>query len=726
MKASVIIPTKNPGAVFRRVLDRVLEQEAPWPYEVVVIDSGSTDGTVEFTQSRSPVRLLTIPPQDFGHGRTRNFAISQSTGEFAVLLTHDALPAGTDWLRNLVSAVEQQPDVAGAFGRHIAYPEASPYTIRDIQAHFDGFGAHPEIVGKLTDLERYARDQGWRQFLHYYSDNNSCLRRSVWEQFPYPDVEFAEDQIWARNVVDAGWLKAYAPGAPVYHSHDYGVFERLQRAYDESAAFRTLFGYRLGGSIRQMARSITALSRADWHWGRANDLPLKEIVHRLGEDVALVLGHGLGARSESLPKWLRTRLSRDKRLLLSLGRAKPPPPSGQRKRKPVLRRLFSGRQPAPPGLQQPGGSTPKKIDVEDFWGFVLAHPFGSEIDPGSPPARGTVNWFVPPFGRGSGGHLNIFRFVHHVEKLGFDCRIIVCEDLTGTSSPDLADQIRQWFFPLKAAVVRHPQEPIPPASISVATGWQTAYVVKAFRSTVHRCYFVQDFEPYFHPPGSEYAMAEQTYRFGFTGITAGGWLAAKLHDEYGMETHAFRFSYDRDLYKPHPRRDSIQRVFFYARPPTPRRAFDLGILILSELARRMPDVEMVLAGWDVSGYDLPFRSLNCGVLSLNELPDLYSHCDAALVLSFTNASLLPPELMACGCVVVTNTGPNNEWLLDGDSAMLAPPTIPDMAAALERVLRDGALRARLVQNAFASVQATSWEREAERVGSIFHRLEGSQ
>lgn len=313
MKASVIVPTKNPGQIFRQVLVRVLEQETRWPFEVLVIDSGSSDGTVEFAKSQSKVRVISIQPQDFGHGRTRNLAISKSTGEFAVLLTHDALPADTAWLRELVAAVDQHPNIAGAFGRHIAYPDASVYTQRDIDQHFAGFLAHPAIVSRDTEPNRFAIDQGWRQFLHYYSDNNSCLRRSVWEQIPYPDVEFAEDQIWARDIIDAGWAKAYAPNAAVYHSHDYGIFERLQRAFDESCAFRRLFGYRLGGSILQMARSTVGLCRNDWRWGRKNAVPLNVIFHQLGENIALVIGHGLGARGETLPQWLQTKLSRDRR-----------------------------------------------------------------------------------------------------------------------------------------------------------------------------------------------------------------------------------------------------------------------------------------------------------------------------------------------------------------------------------------------------------------------------
>src|SRR5690242_9063488 len=101
MKATVIIPTKNGGDLFRSVLQRVLEQQTPWPFEVLVVDSGSSDGTVEFVRTQPTVRLHTIEPQQFGHGRTRNLAISLARGEFAALITQDALPAHDQWLFEL-------------------------------------------------------------------------------------------------------------------------------------------------------------------------------------------------------------------------------------------------------------------------------------------------------------------------------------------------------------------------------------------------------------------------------------------------------------------------------------------------------------------------------------------------------------------------------------------------------------------------------------------------
>ena len=317
VKASVIIPTKNPGKIFCRVLDSVISQKTAWQFEVVVIDSGSNDGTIEYAKLHKNVRLISIPPSEFGHGKTRNYAISQSQGEYIAFLTHDALPANEHWLQSLVEAVSHDPRVAGAFGRHLAYPDATIYTHRDIEKHFEGFLAHPRVVNKDTDPDRFAHDVGWRQFLHYYSDNNSCLRRTVWAQIPYPDVEFAEDQIWAAKIIEAGWSKAYAYEAVVYHSHEYGPFEKLQRSYDEGMAFRKLFGYRLGGKPKHMFKSIIGHEVHDWKWGRQNNVPLVQIWAQMAQNIGLVIGHVLGSRYEKLPNWLQNKLSRDKRLFNS-------------------------------------------------------------------------------------------------------------------------------------------------------------------------------------------------------------------------------------------------------------------------------------------------------------------------------------------------------------------------------------------------------------------------
>lgn len=251
MKASVVIPTKNGGMLFARVLDALLRQKAPWDYEILVVDSGSTDDTVRYCEERN-IKVESIPPFEFGHGKTRNFGISKTKGEFIALITQDALPASNEWLFNLVSAVEQAPDVAGAFGRHLPYPDADPCLVRDLKLHFDGFLGWPAVLRKSDNEPRYAAEIGYRQVMHFFSDNNACLRRTVWEKHPYPDVNFAEDQIWAKTVIEAGYGKAYADNAVVYHSHHYSIVEAGRRAFDESVALNRLFGYQLCPTVGHM------------------------------------------------------------------------------------------------------------------------------------------------------------------------------------------------------------------------------------------------------------------------------------------------------------------------------------------------------------------------------------------------------------------------------------------------------------------------------------------
>jgi rhamnosyltransferase len=313
IKASVIIPVKNGGELFKHVLKAVLEQETPWPFEVLVIDSGSRDGSPEYAESLG-ARVQRIPPSSFGHGRTRNLGASLTHGEFIVFLTHDATPGDHAWLHNLVSACELTPRTAGAFGRHLAYPDASPITRRELANHFAGFGQTPTTVS-LEDRQRYEREEGYRQFLHFFSNNNACLRRSVWETIPFPDVDFAEDQAWAKMIIEAGYEKAYAPDACVYHSHDFGIIETLQRAFDESRALKRIFGYVLVPSVFSGLRSWAYLVRRDQAWLREEKpLPQRLVLMFRSPLLALarIVGQYLGGRERLLPAWMSRALSRDK------------------------------------------------------------------------------------------------------------------------------------------------------------------------------------------------------------------------------------------------------------------------------------------------------------------------------------------------------------------------------------------------------------------------------
>lgn len=316
IRASVLIPVKNGGPLLGEVLDAVLAQQAPWPFEVIVVDSGSSDDSVECARQRG-VRVETISPAEFGHGRTRNLLASMAQGQFLVFITQDAKPASPQWLRNMVQGCDVEPGVAGAFGPHRAHPHARHVTHCELNLHFSGFGDKLSVV-RLEDRVRFASDPGYRQWLHFFSSNNSCIRRSVWEQLPLPEVAFAEDQTWALRAIEAGHGKAFVPDAVVYHSHDFGVWETLQRNFDEARSFNLYFGYRIQDSLVRALKSGVQLARRDLGWLRSGGLRgwrlFKNALYMSFIEMARVAGQYLGTRHDRLPAWLLRSVSRDEQL----------------------------------------------------------------------------------------------------------------------------------------------------------------------------------------------------------------------------------------------------------------------------------------------------------------------------------------------------------------------------------------------------------------------------
>ena len=151
--------------------------------------------------------------------------------------------------------------VAGVFSRHKAHKDADPFIAWELATHFDRLRRFPVV--EITDWDAYNANQGLRQVYHFYSDNASAMPRRIWQQHPYPDVQFAEDQIWAKTIIETGYRQAFAPDSVVRHSHSFGPLETLRRSFDESRAFRKLFGYRLADGPRSILRSTAYLASRD-------------------------------------------------------------------------------------------------------------------------------------------------------------------------------------------------------------------------------------------------------------------------------------------------------------------------------------------------------------------------------------------------------------------------------------------------------------------------------
>lgn len=329
----------------------------------------------------------------------------------------------------------------------------------------------------------------------------------------------------------------------------------------------------------------------------------------------------------------------------------------------------------------------------------------------------TINWVIPTLGEG-GGHRTIFRFVEYLARQGFRQRIY--EMPVGRPPRSSRDELRlliQSFFGLSMADAYNQFEDMAPADITLATSWHTAYPVGKFAETRKKLYFVQDFEPFFAPVGTESALTENTYRFGFHGITAGRWLAEKLSRDFAMKCDFFNLAVDLQVYFP-KRVEERKKIVFYARPATPRRGFELGVKALEIFHSRNPGYEIIFAGGDLAKESFPFPVTNVGYVSEEKLNDLYNQSAAAVVVSLTNCSLLPLEIMATGCPVVTTVGENNELMLPPDSAIFAVPSPHHLAEALEDTAVNPPPREKLIEQA----SQFRWEDETAKVEAVFKRL----
>src|SRR5262245_30352597 len=123
----IVMPTRNGGSHISDVLDAIAAQDGPFQPEVIAIDSGSTDGTLERLQQHG-ARILSGSAGAFNHGDTRNEALRHVRGEFAVLLVQDAVPASRRWLSTLVEPLQRDSSIAGTFARQIPDPRASRVT----------------------------------------------------------------------------------------------------------------------------------------------------------------------------------------------------------------------------------------------------------------------------------------------------------------------------------------------------------------------------------------------------------------------------------------------------------------------------------------------------------------------------------------------------------------------------------------------------------------------
>jgi glycosyltransferase involved in cell wall biosynthesis len=253
---TVVIPVYNGGSMLKAVVESCLAQDLDQEFEVLLIDSASSDGCLETLPQDERLRLHRIRKEDFGHGRTRNLGVELARGEYVAFITQDAIPANRMWLMNLIAPLQSDSKVAGVFGCHMAHSEHGQLTAHDLDQHFNRwiFRSHRQPIE--LDTDRQSANGVVSTHERFYSDNNSCLRKAIWRTLPLPDVVYGEDQLWAREILRNGYKKAYASTAVVRHSHEYGFRETVIRANTEWHFYDQMLGERLPSTKEQVLQMV--------------------------------------------------------------------------------------------------------------------------------------------------------------------------------------------------------------------------------------------------------------------------------------------------------------------------------------------------------------------------------------------------------------------------------------------------------------------------------------
>jgi O-antigen biosynthesis protein len=344
----------------------------------------------------------------------------------------------------------------------------------------------------------------------------------------------------------------------------------------------------------------------------------------------------------------------------------------------------------------------------------------AELDRSGPvplvPAHGPAGdplrlaFVVPEFRRGSGGHTTIANLVRGLERRGHVCSLWICDPLRRTGG---GEQFRAFFGPFDAQV-HDDLSTWGGADVAIATGWQTVAPVMLLPGCCARAHLVQDDEADFYPASAERLWAERAHGFGLHCLTAGTWLAERMRAR-GLSATPFDLGIDHATYHVSPgTARAPQRVLFYARAATPRRAVPLGMLALEELVRRRPGTEIALFG-DAAPIAAPFPFVALGILEPRDVALAYAQATVGLVLSLTNHSLAAQEMAACGLPAVELRTGSTQAAFGDSPIVLADATPMALADALERLVTDAGERRRRSEEGVRWAASRTWDAAAAAV-----------
>jgi rhamnosyltransferase len=213
---SIIMRSYNEAWALQGTLP-ALKAQSHRDWELIVIDSGSTDGSQELIRAMNPAHFVQITPKEYNPSRVMNQGMRLARAEYGIFLNADATPQGTEWLGPLVEAL-LDPKVAACFGRQIPRPDCQAVFANDYDRCF---GPNRESV----------------HWDHFFSMVSSGLRRDVWARRGFrEDLQYAEDDEYTRWCRAQGYEVRYVEKSVAMHSHNYTAEQAYKRSFGDARA----------------------------------------------------------------------------------------------------------------------------------------------------------------------------------------------------------------------------------------------------------------------------------------------------------------------------------------------------------------------------------------------------------------------------------------------------------------------------------------------------------
>jgi rhamnosyltransferase len=213
---SIILRSYNEGWALKETLPALRAQNYR-NWELIAIDSGSTDGSIDLLRQFGPRHFKQIQSHEYNPSRVMNWGMQVAQSNFGIFINADATPQGDNWLRPLVNALAD-PKTAAVFGRQIPRPDCQAVYACDYERCF----------GERRESTKWD---------HFFSMVSSGLRKDIWCKRGFLEkLQYAEDDEYTRWAKAHGYNVVYVPESVAMHSHNYTAQQAYKRSFGDARA----------------------------------------------------------------------------------------------------------------------------------------------------------------------------------------------------------------------------------------------------------------------------------------------------------------------------------------------------------------------------------------------------------------------------------------------------------------------------------------------------------